>query len=180
MRASPSSARNEPARPQFAQQSAWDQQMPPQPEEGEPAEDPVKVQERIMREKREEAKRRREEEEQQREREKQERLKARLAALEGAGKSRKEREAEAAAASTAESPLSEHAPTKSDPPEERVVSSKPAEASAAAADELEDQTQPSAPDTATIADKLPSPVPPQAKPENQLRQTPEIPERPVS
>ncbi|KAI7635259.1 hypothetical protein KC322_g21968, partial [Hortaea werneckii] len=63
MRGSPSSARNEPARPQFAQQSAWDQQMPPQPEEGEPAEDPVKVQERIMREKREEAKRRREEEE---------------------------------------------------------------------------------------------------------------------
>merc|ERR1712072_998588 len=81
MRASPSSARNEPARPQFAQQSAWDQQMPPQPEEGEPAEDPVKVQERIMREKREEAKRRREEEEQQREREKQERLKARLQPL---------------------------------------------------------------------------------------------------
>ncbi|KAI7084680.1 hypothetical protein KC356_g6517 [Hortaea werneckii] len=180
MRASPSSARNEPARPQFAQQSAWDQQMPPQLEEGEPAEDPVKVQERIMREKREEAKRRREEEEQQREREKQERLKARLAALEGAGKSRREREAEAAAASTAKSPLTEHAPTKLDAPEERSVPSKPAEVSAAAADELEDQTQSSAPDATKVADKMPSPVPPQTKPENQLQQPPEIPERPVA
>ncbi|KAF2217139.1 hypothetical protein CERZMDRAFT_93196 [Cercospora zeae-maydis SCOH1-5] len=93
------------ARPNFNQSSAWDKQMPPPPPdaqqapEGEPApplEDPVKIQERIMQEKREAAKRRKEEEARE-EAERKERLKAKLAALEGAGKSRSERAAEAAA-----------------------------------------------------------------------------------
>ncbi|WPB02999.1 uncharacterized protein RHO25_007635 [Cercospora beticola] len=107
--------RAEPARPNFNQPSAWDKQMPPppppdaqqasqpsQPSEGEPVppfEDPVKIQERIMQEKREAAKRRKEEEARE-EAEKKERLKAKLAALEGAGKSRSERAAEAAAKTT--------------------------------------------------------------------------------
>ncbi|USW57030.1 hypothetical protein Slin15195_G103490 [Septoria linicola] len=97
----------EAARPNFNQQSAWDQQMPPPPdaqqaipdpqvEAGPPPEDPVKAQERIMQEKREAAKRRKEDEARE-EAERKERLKAKLAALEGAGKSRSERAAEAAA-----------------------------------------------------------------------------------
>lgn len=101
MRGSPVSARNEPQRPTFAQQSAWEQQMPARPAPSEEVEDAVKIQERVMREKRELAVKRRKEEEAHAEAESQERLKAKLAALEGAGKSRKEREAEAAAASVA-------------------------------------------------------------------------------
>lgn len=103
-------------RPNFHQQSAWDQQVPPPPDVQQEApaaqveagllpEDPVKVQERIMQEKREAAKRRKEEEARE-EAAKQERLKAKLAALEGAGKSRSERAAEAAAKTTAEKPAS--------------------------------------------------------------------------
>ncbi|KAM3424222.1 hypothetical protein BST61_g11237 [Cercospora zeina] len=97
--------RADPARSKFNQPSAWDKQMPPPPPdaqqapEGEPTppfEDAVKIQERIMQEKREAAKRRKEEEARE-EAERKERLKAKLAALEGAGKSRSERAAEAAA-----------------------------------------------------------------------------------
>lgn len=110
----PANSRSANVRPSFSQQSAWDQQLPPRPEPGlesappapapgpaepaVPAEDPLKVQERVMRESREQARKRRIEEEKQAEVEKQERLKAKLAQLEGAGKSKKEREAEAAAA----------------------------------------------------------------------------------
>ncbi|WPH04608.1 Hypothetical protein R9X50_00750000 [Acrodontium crateriforme] len=108
-RGSPPSTRAEPGRPTFNQQSAWDQQMPARPDAGTDApaaevEDPVKAQERIMKEKRaareQEVKRRKELEEQEAAA-KQERLRAKLAALEGAGKSKKEREAEAAAATIA-------------------------------------------------------------------------------
>ncbi|KAK5117390.1 hypothetical protein LTR62_006008 [Meristemomyces frigidus] len=84
-------------RPQFSQQNAWDQQMPPKPQPGAEVDDPVKIQERIMREKRDVARKRREEDSARESKEKEERLKARLATLEGAGKSRKEREAEAVA-----------------------------------------------------------------------------------
>jgi len=70
-------------------------------EDATPAEDPVKIQERIMREKRELAIKRRKEEAEKEEAAKQERLREKLAALEGAGKSKKEREAEAAASKAA-------------------------------------------------------------------------------
>jgi hypothetical protein len=154
-------------RPQFAQQSAWDQQMPPRPEQdAEPAvaaEDPVKVQERVMREKREEAKRRRKEEEERVEKERQERLKAKLAALEGAGKSRKEREAEAAAQKEAHArpSLTEtSAPAqKSGTQLERPAApAKPAEASATVGPALEEQSLPTAP-SQQPTDNLPLPLP---------------------
>ncbi|SMR61708.1 unnamed protein product [Zymoseptoria tritici ST99CH_3D1] len=119
-----SQASSGPVKPQFPQQSAWDQQMPARPASdvatgvvpmGEPAlsvEDQIKAQERVMKEKRELAKKRRQEEEQAEQAAKQERLRAKLASLEGAGKSKKERDAEAAAAATAASkttPASEQA-----------------------------------------------------------------------
>jgi hypothetical protein len=89
----------------FDQNSAWAKQMPPQVDAAaEPSismEDAVKLQEKVMREKRELAIKRRKEEEEQEAIAKQERLKAKLAALEGAGKSKKDREAEAAAAAAA-------------------------------------------------------------------------------
>jgi hypothetical protein len=85
--------------------SAWAKQMPPQSDApAEPTismEDALKLQEKVMREKRELAIKRRKEEEEQEAVAKQERLKAKLAALEGAGKSKKDREAEAAAAAAA-------------------------------------------------------------------------------
>ena len=106
---SPSTADGEAARPVFAQQSAWSQQMPARPTDQAKEsvmEDPIKVQERVMREKRELAKKRREEDDKRLEEEKQERLRLRLASLEGAGKSRKEREAEAARANPAKTVMS--------------------------------------------------------------------------
>ena len=101
-RFSPIHGKVEPVNPTFAQQSVWDQQMPSQVEDESTIletsiEDPVKMQERVMREKRELAIKRRKEEEEREEAAKQERLKAKLAMLEGAGKSKKERDAEAAA-----------------------------------------------------------------------------------
>nr|POE71863.1 hypothetical protein CFP56_11739 [Quercus suber] len=102
----PHSSKSDAERATFSQQSPWSQQMPAVPIHDSStdatapvaeAENPVKIQERVMREKRELAKKRRLEEEARMEQEKQERLKARLAALAGAGKSRKEREAEASA-----------------------------------------------------------------------------------
>ncbi|KAK3113778.1 hypothetical protein LTR53_008585 [Teratosphaeriaceae sp. CCFEE 6253] len=166
MRASPVSARGDAAKPAFAQQSAWDQQMPLRPEAGAEAEDPVKAQERIMREKREEAKKRRVEEEEHSAKEKQERLKAKLAALEGSGKSRKEREAEAAAA-TAAAPVKaidkpvEPAPEMEEVKTEPEAPLKPVEASAATAPVLEDQTAPPPipPQQRMVEEKLPSPLP---------------------
>lgn len=164
MRTSPQAARNEPAQPPpFSQQSAWQQQMPPQPEgESEVLEDPVKVQERIMREKRELAKKRREEQEAKEEAEKQERLRARLAQLEGAGKSRKEREAEAAAAAipATELPNQTHhiAPTGDQP-----QPANPTETATIAAPAIEAQILPPAPSPQQLPTspegKLPSPLP---------------------
>lgn len=184
MRASPQMARNEPAQPpQFSQHSTWQQQMPPQPEgEAVAQEDPVQAQERIMREKREIAKKRREEEEAKQEAEKQERLQARLASLAGAGKSRKEREAEAAAAiaSAQTTPATDllnqphYMAAKGDQPQP----ANPAETATIAAPALEAQTFPSAPSpqkshTQPSSDeKLPSPLP--AKPSSSL------PDRPIS
>ncbi|KAK4544366.1 hypothetical protein LTR36_004257 [Oleoguttula mirabilis] len=165
MHASPRSARVEPAKPNFTQQSAWDQQMPPKPEPGTEAEDPNKIQERIMREKREEARKRKKEDDERDEKLKQERLKARLANLEGAGKSRKEREAEAAAAAAAQKSAATKPVEPLAPAERPGVSLKPAEDSAAATPAFEDQslppTQPdAAPLQSPIQDKLPSPLPP--------------------
>lgn len=156
MHASPRSARAEPAKPTFTQQSAWDQQMPPKPEPGSgpAAEDPAKVQERIMREKREVAIKRKKEMEEKDEREKQERLKARLAVLEGAGKSRKEREAEAAAAAAARATAGSKPSEPSTPAKNPDAPLKPAEASAIAAPALEDQALP--PSSTGVAQQLPS------------------------
>lgn len=170
MRASPKMARTEPAQPAFAQQTAWQQQMPARPESGTEAEDPVIAQERIMREKREEAKKRRQEAEEREEAEKQKRLQARLAALEGAGKSRKEREAEAAAAASAaktstsaETPSSEVTSSTLEAEEPRPQPSKPAEMSTAAPPALEAQTLLAArvesPTIASPDEQLPSPLP---------------------
>ncbi|KAK5165122.1 uncharacterized protein LTR77_009219 [Saxophila tyrrhenica] len=173
MRSSPQMARAEPAQPNFPQQSAWQQQMPPRPEPGTEAEDPVKVQERVMREKRELAKKRRVEEEKREEAEKQARLKARLAQLEGAGKSRSERAAEAAAAVPAAKPspppateLSAEVTTPTAKAEDtRAQPSQPAQVAATVAPELEAQTLPAAPakpqpKQTRSDDKLPSPLPP--------------------
>lgn len=100
--------KKEVGQPAFSQQSAWAQQLPPPPPPGQEVEDPVKVQERIMREKREAARRRRQEDEEREEIERKERLKAKLAALEGAGKSKKERQEAAVVLNTAtETPSSE-------------------------------------------------------------------------
>lgn len=183
----PQDSRGEPGKPTFAQQSAWDQQMPPRPEPdsesaapaGPPGEDPVKVQERVMREKRELAKKRRQEEEAAAEAEKQERLKAKLAALSGAGKSKKEREAEAAAAAaaakdkegeatkettTSENAAAQHvqAPAQQ---QSQPEPAKPAETSANTAPSLEAQSLPPAPEKPQpLPEKLPSPLPPKPLP----------------
>lgn len=186
LRSSPRVARNEPGQPVFAQQSAWQQQMPPRPDSGaqEEQEDPVKVQERVMREKRELAKKRKEEEEQRLEAEKKERLKARLASLEGAGKSRKERDAEAAAAAPALTPSSEkpaeaslHVPAAS-PEASWAQPAKPAEAAAMAAPALEAQSLPPAPgnllpEQHSLEEAVPSPLPPKPP-------VASLPERPIS
>ncbi|CAK4034863.1 Hypothetical predicted protein [Lecanosticta acicola] len=178
---SPQNGRVAPAKSTFAQQSQWDQQMPPRPEPGTeptpppgpPAEDPVEVQERVMREKRELAKKRRQEEEAREEDAKQERLKAKLAALEGAGKSKKEREAEAAAA--AKETDAKVTPT-SEKPAEHVQPSTlpepaiPAATSAVTAPSLESQSRPPAPaaekppQMQPLHEKLPSPLPPKPLP----------------
>ncbi|KAF7189615.1 hypothetical protein HII31_09059 [Pseudocercospora fuligena] len=186
---SPTTARIEPARPSFAQQSAGDQQMPARPTETQgspavedqtPGEDPVKAQERIMREKRELAKKRRQEEEAAEEEAKRERLKAKLAALENAGKSKKERDAEAAAAAAAAS-SSKEAATAEKPAEaassvapSQPEPAKPAAASAATAPALESQSMPSPPEQPlpARADKLPSPLPPKPQPAS-------LPDRPL-
>ena len=182
MRSSPQVARAEPAQPMFSPQSAWQAQMPPRPEEpptepAVPEENPVQVQERIMREKRELAIKRRKEDEERQEAEKQQRLKARLAQLEGAGKSRKEREAEAAAAAA---PRATETPTSERPPEIARVASmtedtkrhpaNPAEVAATVAPALEGQTLPTAPEDARAQqlspeEVLPSPLPPKPQPQ---------------
>ena len=183
IRTSPRLSRTEPAQPIFPQQSAWQQQMPPPPaEEAVEEEDPVKVQERVMREKRELAKKRRQEAEERLEAEKQERLKARLAQLEGAGKSRREREAEAAAAAVAATPSSEVAPDSAIPAstavEPPVQPTKPTEMATIAAPSLEAQPLTPAPENvltkqASPEEMLPSPLP--AKP-----QPSRLPDRPIS
>lgn len=102
MKTSPNLARAE-MHGMFNQQNAWQQQLPPPPQAGvgEEMEDPVKVQERIMKEKRELARKRRQEEEEAAETARKERLKAKMAALEGAGQSRQERQAAKDAAAAA-------------------------------------------------------------------------------
>jgi hypothetical protein len=121
----------------FPQQDAWSQQMPPPPPAGagEELEDPVKVQERIMKEKRESARKRRQEEEQQAEVARKERLKAKMAALEGAGQSRQERQAAKEAAASAPKPAAEQAAVSTKPTETGEVKS----------------AQPKSPDVAVMA-----------------------------
>ncbi|EMC91867.1 hypothetical protein BAUCODRAFT_39010 [Baudoinia panamericana UAMH 10762] len=185
LRASPMSARNEPQEPTFSQQSAWDQQMPPQPEAGMEAEhgleDPLKAQERIMREKREEARKRRQEEEERLEREKRERLQAKLAALESAGKSKKEREAEAVAAATVphdnesltNQTTDQQRTTGTNSEEPPAVLPQAAEVSAELAPALEDQSLPaSAVPKEPPQEILPSPLAPRSQPLTGLSELP--------
>ncbi|KAK5716073.1 hypothetical protein LTR15_009898 [Elasticomyces elasticus] len=166
-RASPVSARGEAAKPSFVQQSPWDQQLPPRPEPGTEAEDPIKAQERVMRAKREEAKKRKLDEEDRLKRETQERLAAKLATMGGAGKSRKEREAEAAAAAIAakQPPMAEQ-PKQPEVQSQGVEStaaavSKPTESSVQAPPTASHQPLPPAPPQSAASDeKLPAPLPP--------------------
>lgn len=171
MRGSPESARNESMKPQFEQQSQWDQQMPPKSQPDAQVEDPVKAQERIMHQKREEARTRRREEEERMEREKQERLKAKLAALESAGKSRKEREAEAVAAAAATKPAAGEklAKTVESMPAARSQST---ETSTGVEPLLEEQSVP--PASQVPGDERLSPIPPKSQPLATL------PDRPTS
>lgn len=117
VRVQPIATVNAVEQPKFSQQDAWAQQMPPPPppSTGEELEDPVKVQERIMKEKRELARKRRQEEEQEAEIARKERLKAKMAALEGAGQSRQERQAAKEAAATAPKPAAEQTTTSNTP-----------------------------------------------------------------
>ncbi|KAK6426669.1 hypothetical protein LTR95_016098, partial [Oleoguttula sp. CCFEE 5521] len=106
MSASPTSAKHEPVAPAFAQQNAWSQQMPPPPPAGAPVEveDAAKLQEKIMKEKKEHSAKMREkrmEEEKLAEEARKARIAAKLAELGGAGMSRSEREAAAVAAKAA-------------------------------------------------------------------------------
>lgn len=175
------------ARPSFNQKSTWDQQMPARPsdaqdtiavEDAPPSEDPVKAQERIMREKRELAKKRRQEEEAAEEEAKRERLKAKLAALENAGKSKKERDAEAAAAAAsskeAAAPEKLTEPMPANNATSQPEPAKPASTSAAAAPALESQTLPSPPEQnlPPRTEKLPSTLPPKQQPAS-------LPDRPL-
>lgn len=137
MRTSPNVGKAEPPNGMFAQQNAWQQQMPPPPQAdaGEELEDPVKVQERIMKEKRELARKRRQEEEQEAEAARKERLKAKMAALSGAGQSRQEREAAKEAAATAPKPAVEPDTIKSPlGREDKPATPKEPEAPAAASE----------------------------------------------
>ncbi|OQN97296.1 hypothetical protein B0A48_16360 [Cryoendolithus antarcticus] len=104
--ASPKSAKHEPVAPAFAQQNAWSQQMPPPPPAGAPVEveDAAKLQEKIMKEKKEASTKMREkrmEDDRLAEEARKARLAAKLAELGGAGMSRSEREAAAVAAKAA-------------------------------------------------------------------------------
>ncbi|KAK1063348.1 hypothetical protein LTR12_007405 [Friedmanniomyces endolithicus] len=165
MRTSPVSARSESVKPAFAQQSPWDQQMPPRPEQGAAVEDAVSIQERVMRAKREEAKKRKLEEEERSAKEKDERLQAKLAALAGSGKSRKEREADAAAAASTQAATTDK-PSEPAAPSENVedvptLATKPAEMSVKPAPALEEQPLPIEADQPRMAEeKVPSPLPP--------------------
>lgn len=156
MRAS-NAMRTEPGQPMFAQQSAWDQQLPPQPAPGQEAqhqdmEDPVAKQQRLMKEKRELAMKRKQEEEAAEESARKERIAAKLAGLSGAGKSRTERQAEQAAAAEAAKAGSKSEQTTAAP-------NKAAEIAAASGPALESQVAPppqtGAQDAAKA--KLPSP-----------------------
>lgn len=139
-------ARNEPVKPSFPQQSAWDQQMPARPsgdaqpsaslQEPAPAaeaslsaEEAAKLQAKVMKEKRELAQKRRKEQEESEEAAKKERLAARLAALGGAGKSKKDRDAEAAAAAAATKNLPKAAESAPAPAVVQPNPAKPAETS---------------------------------------------------
>ena len=128
-RASPIISKAEPSQPRFSHQDAWSQQMPAPPPAGageavgEEMEDPVKVQERIMKEKRELARKRKQEQEDEKEAEKKERLKEKMARLAGAGESRQarlEREAAEKAAATALKTTSDQT-TEGDKPADTIV-----------------------------------------------------------
>lgn len=176
------SARLEPTKPTFSQQSAWDQQMPARPasdaqpsplpaavpaaEPAPSAEEAEKMQRRVMKEKRELAQKRRKEEEEREAAAKAERLAAKLASLEGAGKSKKERDAEAAAAAANKS-----APkvAVADPvPVAQPNPAKPAETSAIV-ESLEAQTQ-----------TLPPPPPPAQSEQKVASQGPQAQVQPAS
>ncbi|KAK0828446.1 hypothetical protein LTR73_004755 [Friedmanniomyces endolithicus] len=165
MRTSPVSARSESVKPAFAQQSPWDQQMPPRPEQGAAFEDPVSIQERVMRAKREEAKKRKLEEEERSAKEKDERLQAKLAALAGSGKSRKEREADAAAAATTQAATADK-PNEPSAASEKLedaptLATKPADISVKPVPALEEQPLQIEPDQPMMAEeKVLSPLPP--------------------
>lgn len=157
----PGAIRPEPNQPMFAQQSAWDQQMPPQPAPGlaapqEDMEDPVAKQQRLMKEKRELAMKRKQEEAAAEEAARKERLAAKLANLSGAGKSRQEREAEQAAAAAA---AAEAAKSGNSAKQAVTAPSKDAEVAAASGPALESQVAPPPRSAAQDAPKakLPSP-----------------------
>jgi len=124
-RASPVISKAEPQHNRFTHQDAWSQQMPAPPPAGaqqgtgEELEDPVKVQERIMKEKRELARKRKQEQEDEKEAEKTARLKEKMASLAGAGESRQARlarEAAEKAAASAIKAMPDTTTTESDKP----------------------------------------------------------------
>lgn len=185
----PPSVRNEATKPTFSQQSAWDQQMPARPTDAQPspslvaevatpagpapesapsAEDVAKMQARVMREKRELAQKRRAEEEEREAAAKAERLAAKLAALEGAGKSKKERAAEAAAATA-----TKNAPKVAEPaaPVVQPSPATPAE-TATLVESLEAQTLPPPPPPAQSEKQLP----PQGPPTSSTKQQQSLPD----
>lgn len=160
--ASPVVAKAETPQNIFSQQDAWSQQMPPPPSSGagEELEDPVKIQERIMKEKRESARKRRQEEEQQAEVARKERLKAKMAALEGAGQSRQERQA---AKEAAAKPVTDKAAESAKPLETgEVKPAQPKSPDVAPATAPVPESQASKPVAATsspLPDKLEQPLP---------------------
>ena len=135
-RGSPNFSKAEPMHNRFAHQDAWSQQMPAPPPAGaqqgagEELEDPVKVQERIMKEKRELARKRKQEQEDEKEAEKKERLREKMASLANAGESRQarlEREAAekaAALALKAASTQTTESNKPADTPDDKTTNSK--------------------------------------------------------
>jgi hypothetical protein len=132
-RGSPNASKAEPLQHRFTHQDAWSQQMPAPPSgaqqgTGEELEDPVKVQERIMKEKRELARKRKQEQEDEKEAEKKERLREKMASLANAGESRQariEREAaEKAAAALALKAASSESNKPADTSDDKATNSK--------------------------------------------------------
>ncbi|GAB7330990.1 hypothetical protein MBLNU13_g02495t2 [Cladosporium sp. NU13] len=138
-RGSPNVSKAEPMHNRFTHQDAWSQQMPAPPPAGaqqgagEELEDPVKAQERIMKEKRELARKRKQEQEDEKEAEKKERLREKMASLANAGESRQAR-LEREAAEKAAALALKAAPTQTtesnkpaDTPDDKATKSKVSE-----------------------------------------------------